>query len=152
MAYIRSTQNFTFSIFCMNLSILLLVAGLTFTTRVAHADELRNETAKADPVLDLALGQQASQMTRPLTEELRLNEGEYIGLRRIHKVLLAAISDINAQYSAQPAVHRAKLEELQGYYEQERVRVLTPTQVGQLNQRGADKHLPAINTESGGLG
>jgi hypothetical protein len=136
----------------MNLSILLLVAGLTFTTRVAHADELRNETANADLALDLALGQRASQMTRPLIEVLRLNEGEYIGLRRIHKVLLAAIDDINAQYSAQSAVHRAKLEELQSYYEQERVRVLTPKQVGQLNQHGTDKHIPTINTESGGLG
>jgi hypothetical protein len=133
-------------------SLIALGLGMGLSVATAQASIGVAVTASADPVLDLSLGQQASAMTRPLTQELRLNEGEYVRLRRIHKILLAAISDINTQYSAQPSVHRAKLQELQGYYEQERVRVLTPTQVGQLNQRAAEKHVPAINTESGGLG
>jgi hypothetical protein len=131
---------------------LIVAVGLSFLTTAVQAGGSVRIAAKADPVLDLALGEQASQMTRPLTEELRLNEGEYIGLRRIHKILLATISDINAEYSAQPAVHRAKLEELQGYYEQERLRVLTPSQVGQLQQRTVHDRLPAIDPVSGGLG
>ncbi len=106
----------------------------------------------ADPVMDLSLSQRASTMTQPLITTLELNEGEYIRLRTIHRILLASIDDINTQYASDPATRHTKLVELQGYYEQERVRVLTPMQMGRLESRPVRNAVPAINPESGGFG
>jgi hypothetical protein len=110
------------------------------------------EAAPAEPVMDLQLGQRASTMTQPLVNRLQLNEGEYVRLRRVHRILLASLDDINTEYAHDPATRHAKLLELQGYYEQERVHVLTPTQVGRLETRSVHDSLPAINPESGGMG
>ena len=136
----------------MNKSTVFVVLILALFTSYAEAGSLEHSAVESDPVLDLNLGEQASHMTQPLINQLRLNEGEYIRLRRIHKILLAAIDDINTQYASQPVEHRAKLEELQSYYEQERIRVLTPTQVGRLEERTVQDSMPVINTESGGMG
>ena len=91
-------------------------------------------------------------MTQPLIDKLELNEGEYVRLRAIHRILLASVDDINAQYASDPATRRAKLLELQGYYEQERVRVLTPSQVGHLEAGPGREAIPTVNPESGGFG
>jgi hypothetical protein len=110
------------------------------------------EAAPAEPVMDLALGQRASTLTRTFTERLQLNEGEFVRLRRVHRILLASLDDINTEYAQDPTTRHAKLLELQGYYEQERVRVLTPTQVGRLEIRAVHDALPNVDPESGGLG
>ncbi|MBF9224286.1 hypothetical protein [Hymenobacter ruricola] len=121
-------------------TLLLLVAG--------HLAE----AAPAEPVMDLALGQRATALTRTFTDRLQLNEGEFVRLRRVHRILLASLDDINIEYAQDPTTRHAKLLELQGYYEQERTRVLTPTQVGRLEIRAVHDSLPTVNPESGGLG
>jgi hypothetical protein len=113
---------------------------------------LAHEEAPADPVMDLQLNQRASVMTQGLINRLELNEGEYIRLRRVHRTLIAAVEEINTEFATQPDLRRAKLQELQGYYEQERARVLTPTQVSHLENRPVRDSLPAIDPSSGGFG
>ncbi|MGY3090465.1 hypothetical protein ACVWYF_003520 [Hymenobacter sp. UYAg731] len=103
-------------------------------------------------LMDLQLGQRATAMTRVLIGQLNLNEGEYIRLRALHQILLASLDGINAQYVGTPEVKRAKLQELQGQYEQERLRVLSPSQVSHLQSQPASNSVPTIDLNSGGLG
>lgn len=91
-------------------------------------------------------------MTREMIGPLTLNEGEYIRLRALHQVLLASLDGINAQYVGKPEVKHAKLQELQGQYEQERLRVLSPSQVSHLQSQPGQNAMPTIDLNSGGLG
>ena len=131
---------------------LLWQAGLTICLVAPAYAAPALPLTPADPVMELSLSARARTMTQVLINSLELNEAEYIRLRVVHRILLASLDDIDAQYTNDPAIRRAKLIELQGYYEQERVRVLTPTQVGRLESNSLRNSMPTINVESGGLG
>ena len=111
-----------------------------------------NRATSLDPVMDLGLSQRARTMTQMMIPQLHLNEGEYVHLRSVHRILLYSLDGINTEFANNPDLRRAKLQELQGYYEQERVRVLNRTQLSQLQEQPVHDALPVIDLNSGGLG
>lgn len=78
----------------------------------------------ADPVV----------VTREMTERLRLNEGQFLKLLPLNRTRLARTTSINRQYRNDATTRAEKLLELEAQFEQECSRILTPSQLSQLQQ------------------
>jgi hypothetical protein len=91
--------------------------------------------------------------TRQISNQLRLNEAQYIRLRAINKIKLARLDEIQWQYQDDPTMRDAKLMELESQFEAECSRILTPTQLSIYHEevkREAAPNAP-VNNE-GGIG
>ena len=89
----------------------------------------------------------AEAMTREMTNRLHLNEGQFLKLLPINRTKLIGLNSINREYKHDEATRSAKTAELEAQYEQECSRILTPSQLSQLQQSNTR---PA--TEPGGTG
>ena len=74
-----------------------------------------------------------------MAERFKLNEAQYIRLLSANRTRLAHQQEIELANKANPTRRPAQLAELQGQYEQECSRILSPTQLSQLQQ---DNGLP----------
>lgn len=101
---------------------------------------------------DLTIATQATALTKPLINQLKLNEGEYVRLRMLHKRWLVGVADIK-QSTPNPLVQRIEMMGLESRFEQECTRVLTPQQVSELRQDTPHDVMPAQPADDqGGLG
>jgi hypothetical protein len=110
----------------MTLKPILLVAGLLAATAPSFA-----QTTPPAP--------NVAAQTREMAERLQLNEAQYIRLLRVNRTRLVRQQEIEVATKTNPASRSAQLAELQGQYEQECSRILSPTQLSQLQQ---DSSLP----------
>jgi len=78
----------------------------------------------------------AKAMTREMSNRLLLNEGQYIKLYSINHTRLNRQQEIE-RATTDTAARTAQLTELQTQYEQECARILTPSQLAQLQQEPA---------------
>lgn len=104
---------------------LLLVAGLLAATASSFA--------QTPPAPNAA----AVAQTREMAERLKLNEAQFIRLLSVNRTRLTRQQEIEQANQANPARRSAQLAELQGQYEQECSRILSPTQLSQLQQPGS---------------
>ncbi|WP_143069750.1 hypothetical protein [Hymenobacter actinosclerus] len=94
---------------------------------------------------------QAEALTRLMTAQLKLNEGQVARLHRVNAIKLAQTDDIQWQYHENPAQMRQALSELQSYYDSECSRILTPSQLSLMRGPQPTEPAPVSDTE-GGLG
>lgn len=133
---------------------LLTSASLALVTTAAHAQ--RGDQLVAAPVTMMTAQQPfsipAAEMTRTMSTRLKLNEGQYVKLYQINKTRVNEVAQIERQYKDDPGARATKLSELEAQYEQECSRILTPTQLSQL-QRDEKLTQPATPAGTGnGLG
>lgn len=76
----------------------------------------------------------AARLTREMTERLQLNEGQYVRLLAVNKTLLTRQHEIEQATQHNPTGRTAQLAELQGQYEQECARILSPSQLSLMQQ------------------
>ncbi|MFD1872754.1 hypothetical protein [Hymenobacter bucti] len=84
--------------------------------------------------LDPKAGQTVTAMTREMSNHLQLNEGQYIKLYSINRTRLARQHEIEHATTADATSRTTQLAELQGQYEQECARILTPSQLSLMQQ------------------
>lgn len=75
-----------------------------------------------------------ADQTREMSNRLQLNEGQYIKLYTINRTRLSRQEEIERATTQDLAARTAQLAELQMQYEQECARILTPSQLSQLQQ------------------
>jgi len=111
----------------MTTKTLALLPALLLLAAVSHG-----QTAPVTPN-DPKASQAVTVMTREMSNHLQLNEGQYIKLYSINRIRLARQQEIE-RTTADAAGRTAQLAELQGQYEQECARILTPSQLSLLQQ------------------
>ena len=106
----------------------LLLALASFTAQAQMSDRLsEHPTARRKPPTVDAVA-----MTREMTTRLHLNEGQFLQLLPLNRTKLSGLSSINREYRDDEATRNAKTAELEAQYEQECSRILTPSQLSQL--------------------
>ena len=108
----------------------LLLALASFTAQAQMSDRLSEHptSRRKPPTVD------AAAMTREMTTRLHLNEGQFLQLLPLNRTKLAGLSSINREYRNDETTRNAKTAELEAQYEQECSRILTPSQLSQLQQ------------------
>ncbi|MGI4865471.1 MAG: hypothetical protein ACRYFZ_16235 [Janthinobacterium lividum] len=108
----------TKAFFALPVLLLLSLAGHAQTSRPAGVAMGSNPTV--------------TTMTRDMSTRLKLNEGQYVKLYSINRTRMARQQEIERATDA--ATRTSQLAELQAQYEQECARILTPSQLSQLQQ------------------
>jgi Spy/CpxP family protein refolding chaperone len=106
---------------------LSLLPALLLLAVVSHGQTASTGT-------DPKTGQAVTTMTREMSNHLQLNEGQYIKLYTINRTRLARQQEIERATTADVSARTTQLAELQGQYEQECARILTPSQLSLLQQ------------------
>ena len=122
----------------------LLLAGVSFGAQAQMADQLSEH-----PTFGKVINADAQAATREMVGRLHLNEGQYLKLLPLNRTKLAGLSSINREYKADEAARASKAAELEAQYEQECSRILTPSQLSQLQQ---DNSQPATTPATTGNG
>jgi hypothetical protein len=109
----------------MMTKIFTLLPALTLLAVASHA-----QTAPGP--LDPKTSQVITAMTRDMSNHMMLNEGQYIKLYSINRTRFTRQQEIERATASDNSARTAQLAELQGQYEQECARILTPTQLSML--------------------
>lgn len=91
----------------------------------------------------------AVAVTREMTNRLHLNEGQFLKLLPLNRTKLAGMHSIDQQYKTDEATRAAKAAELEAQFEQECSRILTPSQLSQLQQQNGQPNAAPANTGNG---
>jgi hypothetical protein len=124
----------------------LLTLGLgllTFSANAQMADRLHPEPASRQ------MPTNPTEYTRAMANRLHLNEAQYLKLLPVNRTRMARLTAINRQYKNDETTRAAKIAELDSYYEQECSRILTPSQLSQLQH---EKPQPATQPAETGNG
>ena len=125
-------------------AVTLLLALASFSARAQMADRLvEHPTSYKVPPVD------AEAMTREMTTRLHLNEGQFLKLLPLNRTKLARLARISREHKADEATRTAKIAELEAQYEQECSRILTPSQLSQLQQTKTSPATEPIDTGNG---
>ena len=122
----------------------LLLAFVSFSAQAQMTDRLSEH-----PTPRKAQAVDAEVMTREMTNRLHLNEGQFLKLLPINRTKLIGLRSINREYKNDEATRNAKTAELEAQYEQECGRILTPSQLSQLQQRNNQPVIEPTTTGSG---
>ncbi|GAC1367109.1 MAG: hypothetical protein NVSMB30_00310 [Hymenobacter sp.] len=127
------------SIHLIGLGVTVCLALGSFSAHAQMADRLSEQ-----PTMSMSRYSEddAIAITREMTSRLHLNEGQFLQLMPLNCTKLAGINSINREYKNDRTTRPAKLAELQAQYEQECSRILTPTQLSQLQE---DNHVRPAN-------
>ena len=126
----------------------LAALGLSWASLSAQAQ-------MADRITDQPTPREASRQevvaqTREMANRLHLNEGQYLQLLPLNRTRLSTLSGINREYRTDAATRAAKAAELEAQFEQECSRILTPSQLSQLQRETQPASAPA--SAGNGLG
>ncbi|AIZ63903.1 hypothetical protein PK28_09785 [Hymenobacter sp. DG25B] len=113
------------------LSFLVLIWSATGQVSAQSSDRLAELPTPAN---NRMLHLRAIILTRDMSRTLQLNDTQYERLRVINQTRLARQDEILWLYQDDPAQQRARLSELDLYYEQQCRRILTPAQLDQFIQ------------------
>ena len=94
--------------------------------------------------------QEVVAQTREMAQRLHLNEGQYLQLLPLNRTRLSTLSGINREYRADAPMRAIKAAELEAQFEQECGRILTPSQLSQLQREAQPSTAPAAT--GNGLG
>ena len=94
--------------------------------------------------------QNPTDMTREMSARLQLNEGQFVRLLTLNRTRQTRQREIEQSTSNQKdsSMRNSQLSELQSQYEQECSRILTPSQLSQLQQENQPATAP-VGTGNG---
>ena len=87
--------------------------------------------------------EEAMALTREMANRLHLNEGQYLQLLPLNRTRLNALNGIKREQHVDAATRAAKAAELEAQFEQECSRILTPSQLSQLQREAQPANAPA---------
>ncbi len=111
---------------------LLTVAGLALAASSAQAQVADKAVASPSTVAQGPLSLTAADLTRDMSTRLKLNEAQYIKLYEVNKTRVNQVAQIQRDFSNDESLRNAKMAELEAQYQQECSRILTPSQLSQL--------------------
>ena len=123
----------------------LCLSLATLSARAQMADRITEQPTPRE-----ASRQEVVAQTREMANRLHLNEGQYLQLLPLNRTRLSSLSGINREYHADAATRAAKAAELEAQFEQECSRILTPSQLSQLQREAQPTTAPAAT--GNGLG
>ena len=126
------------------LSMTLFLALASLSAKAQMPDRLSEH-----PAISKVSGEKVVAMTREMSSRLHLNEGQYLKLLPLNRTKLAGMSIIEREYRNDQAVRAAKAAELEAQYEQECSRILTPSQLSQLQQQNGQPAAAPANAGNG---
>lgn len=126
---------------------LFLTFPLAFATLTARAQMSDRLTER--PALKMSSPYDAVAVTRNMTNQLHLNEGQFLKLLPLNRTKLAGLNSINREYKNDEPTRAAKAAELEAQYEQECSRILTPSQLSQLQQQNGQPTTAPANAGNG---
>ncbi|WP_310392946.1 hypothetical protein [Hymenobacter sp.] len=127
-------------------TLLFAFALVSFSARAQMSDR---HSERATPTVGRAPAGDALTITRDMTNRLHLNEGQFLKLLPLNRTRLAGLKNINRQYKNDEATRAAKTAELEAQFEQECSRILTPSQLSQLQQQNEQPATVPANTGNG---
>lgn len=125
----------------------LFFAISSFSAHAQMADRLSDSPSFGK--MGKSLEGEAVLVTREMANRLHLNEGEILKLLPVNRTKLMGLSSINRMYKGDEATRAAKAAELEAQYEQECSRILTPSQLSQLQQESGRPAAAPSNTGNG---
>ena len=125
----------------------LLILFLAFTSFTAKA-QMADRVAEV-PSMGRSLDSEAALLTREMASRLHLNEGEILKLLPVNRTKLMGMSSIDRMYRGNEEERAAKAAELEAQYEQECSRILTPSQLSQLQQENSQPATTPTNSGNG---
>ncbi|GAB2464178.1 hypothetical protein GCM10011375_16300 [Hymenobacter qilianensis] len=81
-----------------------------------------------------SLNARATQLTRQMAQRVRLDEGQYVKVKRLNLQMLAEMEEAKTRLSADPAALDQYLAEVQSHYEWDLAAILWPKQMVAYNQ------------------
>lgn len=123
----------------------LCLSLASLSARAQMADQITEQPTPRE-----ASRQEVIVQTRDMANRLHLNEGQYLQLLPLNRTRLSAINGIKCEYHADAATRAAKAAELEAQFEQECSRILTPSQLSQLQRDAQPATAPAAT--GNGLG
>lgn len=87
------------------------------------------------PKAGWATSEDAVAITRDMINRLHLNEGQFLKLLPLNRTRLAGLRSLSREYRNDEATRIAKAAELEAQYEKDCSRILTPSQLSQLQQQ-----------------
>ena len=128
----------------LSASLTLLMAAAALPAHAQMSDRLAER-----PTASRYDGETAVAVTREMMNRLHLNEGQYLKLLPLNRTKLAGLNSINHLYRNDEVVRAAKAAELQSQFEQECSRILTPSQLSQLQQDTSRPNAAPAGTGNG---
>lgn len=131
-------------------SLIIVLALASFSARAQMSDRLsEHPTAKITLAQKSSAEAAAIAETREMTNRLHLNEGQFLKLLPLNRTRLAGMHSIDQQYRADEPTRAAKAAELEAQFEQECSRILTPSQLSQLQQQNGQPSGAPANAGNG---
>lgn len=134
------------------LKFIFFIATTCFALATLPAQAQMADRLSEHPRRSKAAGQDVVAITRDMTNRLHLNEGQFLKLLPLNRTKLAGLYSIDREYRNDEATRAAKTAELEAQYEQECSRILTPSQLSQLQQNKNDQPASAPVGSGNGLG
>ena len=131
-------------------SLIIVFALASFSARAQMSDRLSEHPTSKSVVARKSTAEAAAiAVTREMTNRLHLNEGQFLKLLPLNRTKLAGMQSIDQQYKMDEATRAAKAAELEAQFEQECSRILTPSQLSQLQQQNGQPNSAPANTGNG---
>lgn len=131
-------------------SLIIVFALASLSARAQMSDRLsEHPTAKNSAPRKSSAEVAAVAETREMTNRLHLNEGQFLKLLPLNRTKLAGMYSIDQQYRNDEPTRAAKAAELEAQFEQECSRILTPSQLSQLQQQNGQPNTAPVNTGNG---
>lgn len=131
-------------------SLIIVLALASFSVHAQMADRpSEHPTTKNTVTRKLSTEEVAVATTREMTNRFHLNEGQFLKLLPLNRTKMAGMRGINQQYRNDEATRAAKTAELEAQFEQECSRILTPSQLSQLQQQKGQPNTAPANTGNG---
>ena len=135
----------------MSLKSKKIVAGLTlflalgsFSARAQMADRILE-----NPSFNSSAHVNVVAVTREMANRLHLNEGQYLKLLPLNRTKYAGMISIDRQFKNDEGIRTQKKVELEAQFEQECSRILSPSQLSQLQQENGQPATAPANTGNG---
>jgi hypothetical protein len=121
-----------------------LLIATSFSAQAQMSDRLSEH-----PTYGKSVAKDAESATREMANRLHLNEGQVLRLLPLNRTKIVGLNSINREYQHDEATRAAKAAELEAQFEQECSRILTPSQLSQLQQNNSQPNTAPANTGNG---
>lgn len=129
--------------------LIIIFALASLSARAQMSDRLTEHPTAKGAARKPSPETAAVAVTREMTNRLHLNEGQFLKLLPLNRTKLAGMRSIDQQYKSDEATRAAKAAELEAQFEQECSRILTPSQLSQLQQQNGQPNPAPANTGNG---
>jgi|GEM_PF-2622905 len=83
---------------------------------------------------DAVLHERVTALSQRIAETAKLNEGQYLQVKRLNLVMMTEAQTVKARFAADPAKMDEQMAELQARYDWDLAAVLQPQQLAAYNQ------------------